>query len=760
MSNSIFFLVCSLLTAAFLWPSEGAIHGSGLYLAVAWLLVGGLVLSQSRPFAAMASLRAWLPVPMLLVGFWVSTWHVFAIHGDRRSALNLAFEWSAIGMAWWLVRQMNATRVRLLLLLIAGLAVGVSVFGIVQYHVSNQKQAEWYLAKRVALGTANPTARVAIESDLQRAGIPSDGASRELFERRLLSSSEPVGPFALANTLGGVLSVAFVLLMAGVLHEVDVRDRTGILFWFSCLLLMAIVGYCLVLTKSRTAWVGSLAGIMFLFSLRIGSLRLWLQRATLVGLAVGIAAVVGVVSGAVDREVVMESPKSLQYRLFYWMGAAGVIAESPVYGAGPGNFRQSYLAYKVPGSSEEILDPHNIFVDAWCSAGVTGFLSIVLMTIGVVWQGRRVTALAADSSSQNSADPSSFGRHAAETKLLSGNSAIASGLTLIKAVMAGAGLVLIWRWVNGGVLWDTGSDFFLSENQILIVPVAASIGVLMLCCSVRIPAKAARPACVCLLVHLLGAGGLQISICGMLLLVLHAISLQDDDSLVENQVNSAWLRRTALAGVLIMLFGIIYSGLVPVVQSEHYRQVAAARASFGDENAAGAAYRDAIASDSLSVDSRQQNAEFLAYSFLTALGQYAPAKGVSGLTPALEKQYAACMKACAELIDADRRGVRGYLIRGQIQQAKGSVCSGTSELQNAVSDLTHVLDIYPTNAKVWAELALLCQMNGNTVGSQAAAKRALEQEKINRDWGHADRYLNADVVKRLRRVSSGVTDSR
>ena len=85
-----------------------------------------------------------------------------------------------------------------------------------------------------------------------------------------------------------------------------------------------------------------------------------------------------------DREVLTQSTMSLRYRWEYWQGAWGVITggatsvwqalSSPFFwwGVGPGNFGGPYLKYKLPQSSEEILDPHNLFLEVWATAGVLG----------------------------------------------------------------------------------------------------------------------------------------------------------------------------------------------------------------------------------------------------------------------------------------------------------------------------------------------------------------------------------------------------
>ena len=86
----------------------------------------------------------------------------------------------------------------------------------------------------------------------------------------------------------------------------------------------------------------------------------------------------GLATGRLDREVLTQSTLSMRYRWEYWQGAWRVItapAQPPAIstfwaGVGPGNFGPHYLLHKLPESSEEIHDPHNLFLEVWATAGV------------------------------------------------------------------------------------------------------------------------------------------------------------------------------------------------------------------------------------------------------------------------------------------------------------------------------------------------------------------------------------------------------
>jgi hypothetical protein len=123
-----------------------------------------------------------------------------------------------------------------------------------------------------------------------------------------------------------------------------------------------------------------------------------LWAAGLGGLGVVTALVVaGLATRRLDQEVMTQSAMSLRYRWEYWQGAWGVITggattlmsvlSSPIFwaGVGPGNFAGPYLKHKLPQSSEEILDPHNLFLEVWATAGFWALLALVAALLWGLW---------------------------------------------------------------------------------------------------------------------------------------------------------------------------------------------------------------------------------------------------------------------------------------------------------------------------------------------------------------------------------------
>ncbi len=750
------FCVVALLTAGFLWPSEAAMHGNGLHLAAFWLALAAIhpVFEARFGFAdrfgsgvAMVGSRrqSWLTAGMVLLiaGFWLSTWNVFHVSGDRRAALNLAFEWSGIFAAGWLLSRLASAvggRERLVSVLV-GLAAGLSLLGVWQHFWLYDMQAEWYRGLTGAAGaeTRDSAASGAFAAtdagaELQLSGVPMDKEGRELFERRLLSSSEPYGTFSLANTLGGMLAVAMVIVLSVVasLFRNSAARRWGLLVLLAAAALA--IAYCLMLTKCRTAWVGTVVGTLAVIlaqSAGRNRRRVW---TAVVGVCIvaASAAGIGIAAGVIDKEVVLEAPRSLQFRLFYWTGAARVIGENPIFGSGPGNFRQRYLIHKPVQSSEEILDPHNILLDAWSSAGLIGLAGLLIVFGAVVWQ------LACGDPDDGTPGEAALVRPA--TFCMSGRLTAA-------AVCAGWGMHwLIQEFAVGA--WDA------SQTVALAVPACAAAMALAARRGLPCSRATAAAAALTLFVHLLGAGGLQISAVGLLLVLLVSLAMpltRRTTTREFSRVSTAWTA-TRSVGFAGLATATVVAGVIPVQISNFWLLRGDYAAGNRDNGTAETAWQRAAEADSIAVIPRQRLAEAATYRLM------AQAYGAAGVARAeaveefqetvvsdgLAEVGRQSLAACEALIRNDEWHLAGYHFRArqyQILAAHTDVPQRKQQhLLAAIADQRRVLEAYPSNGTYWMELAAMYQAAEQPEQASVTAARSLEIDDINRQWGHLDRF--------------------
>lgn len=358
-------------------PSEAAVQqGAGAVLGILWLLLLAAWLA-SRLLAGERSVRAgWTMLALLLFLALHSLSGLVAMQtGNARYALNALWQWLTFGVLFFLARQTLAAPVaaRATVAVMLALAVSLSSMGLQQYFIEL------------------PGNRAAFERDpegtIEQTGIdapPGSPARRQLVDR--IYSLEPMGTFALTNSLAGFLAPLLVLTTGVGLANRE-RLRQDSRFLAGCLASVLLVATCLLLTKSRAALLATLGGAVLVVlgagpqrrSLRQGRLALLIG-----GLIVLLALVAGVIAvGGLDLQVLSEAPKSVLYRLEYWQATAHLIARYPWFGCGPGNFQSAYSRFKLPQASETISDPHNFLLEIWATAGTPAVLAF--LALGTVY---------------------------------------------------------------------------------------------------------------------------------------------------------------------------------------------------------------------------------------------------------------------------------------------------------------------------------------------------------------------------------------
>ena len=365
-------LTAALIVARMFWPGElvreehsasGSSWIAALFVALGLALASMLVGGRARVRWSGADGAFYLL--MFLVGL------SSARGAERRVAINLAWEWGGVAIAYFLARTLPRSRAETTTLLgaIMATAVAISAYGLYQATVELPADRAYYRAHKAEA--------------LKIAGVMPGTPEQAMFEARLLASNEATSTFALANSLAGFLVGPAVLGLAIGLEALRRRERgdsPGVALLLGALPWLVILA-CLLLTKSRSATLGLAAGAGVLAWRARGRLPgrtiavVGVGGIALVGLFVG----AGVASGRLDREVVTQATLSFRYRLEYWRGAWGVLTEEPGAfwrGVGPGNFGGAYLRHKLPEASEEVADPHNLLLEAWTTAGLFAALAL------------------------------------------------------------------------------------------------------------------------------------------------------------------------------------------------------------------------------------------------------------------------------------------------------------------------------------------------------------------------------------------------
>lgn len=387
--------------------STSVFEGSALPQNMAWILLAILVsldqLASQRRFAlskvevsVLLAVAVWMIVVTLRAGSsfnprtgWHGCWHMLsaiALYYAIRSLILSAKERSvAIGLV---------------------LAGALTLSGVGVYQVTSafpEMRAEYQ---------RDPDATIA-KMQLE---APAGSPARKRLEDRL-NSPEPYATFSLANSLAALLSGALVISIGSLgfaalqsavpnfaslskanartnspasnsqLHRFQ-RGRWSVIALTAVCLLLGIVWF---LTRSRVAYlaVPTAIGALILGTLwQYGKPGQFLSNSKAVRwikLAAVCVFVIGVVGAGWmwkrDPLVFTEATKSLAFRMDYWKATTAMIADSPLFGVGLGNFQAIYPQYMLPKASETIADPHNWILDiaSTCSLPIAIVIVVCLM---------------------------------------------------------------------------------------------------------------------------------------------------------------------------------------------------------------------------------------------------------------------------------------------------------------------------------------------------------------------------------------------
>jgi len=738
------FFVGVLVVARYFVPAESAALGETLWIVQFWLM-GAVVwqwLAARNEIPRRRFDRLDVAICLLIGGHVLSAVVVLAGEGDRRAALNMLWEWVGIGTAMFMIRevvQRPAERTRLLSLVVVA-TITLSGLGIWQHHVwypSVSSKLREFDELRATPATSRPEAQrreqrlIQLRRELGAQITDADQTSSQLMRARVAASTEPIGRFALANTFAGLLVVG-LLLATWQLHGLRLSEaRTW--RWIIAALLLLATAYCFWLTKSRTALLGLLAGL-FVWGGISWRARRWsrgIGRATLI-VAIGLVGLPLIASftGGLDRQVVTEAPKSLQYRWEYWTATGAVICEAPLLGVGPGNFRQAYLKHKLPGSSEEVLDPHNLLLDVWANGGllaVSGLLLLIAIMGREIWRLMRLApATAKDEEPNDVAAPVSF----------------FSRPGIVCGCIGLAGLAVAWFVSLMSGSGDDGRTWMLA------------IGWCVVCLIWPVHQSTSQPvigaALVALLTHLLGAGGIAMPAITQTLLLLAACLVVNPASNRTHRIQPEWSalpqplpwRPMATAGLALCLaMACAFSATLPV--SSARTQTAIGRAILaegGDASSAIRSFEAAIDADPLAAEPWQD----LAMAHATAWRRLA-----SSDSDAFDN----AVKAQREAIRLNPRSATAWRLLGDLWWGRYQTTVDRAAADQALRAYGRAAALYPHQARLQAHLAMSARAASSPQIARQAARKAIHLDDANRKQGHIDRYLPDAVREEIENIA-------
>jgi O-antigen ligase len=774
-------ILWGLLIARWLTPTEGTVQGDTLWLTSLTLAAAaGFCWWMSRVSLERFRFGKLDAAVWLLCGSHIlSSLVVIMTEGNKRSATNMLWEWLGIAVTFSLLRQTITAESRARFLQTAVVVVAaLACYGIWQpafWYPSQLREYENLRAELTAVESSSELSpqeqakrRLELRAEFVSRGIPLSGPSLQLFERRLRDSKEPLGFFALTNTFAAFMATSLVLLAGAMLRELlpkdaasrasPERNNRGLLCALGIALLL--VAYCLLLTKSRSAWGGTLVGMATLVLLLLATsnsgaaFRKLIPIIAIGAVAMMVIAGVAIASGALDVEVLTEASTSLFYRLEYWTSTWDVIQDNPVFGTGPGNFRDHYLRFKLPQSSEEISDPHQFILDVAANAGLVGLIglgAVFAVVASLAWPVCKSDRSAATSGSTVAAS-------LPPSEKTSARGAIGVATLIIFAggwLFSGA---LEWNVLCVGILAIV-IDFLLVKSLLRSSPDANRTPA-----SLTIPPVALIASLVAVFVHLSAAGGIAMPAVIGLALVLAAVLQVDSDQerrpngdhekapegndaartgtesyAATGSYNTGLWLGVALASGLAAV-GCTTTAFSPVMRSTSLFQLGDYEAVTGQPiRRVVGHYRDAAEADNLSPEPHLRLSQFY-------LHQWKQTRDSTYFEQSIEHATK------ARSLSPNSPQVAHEIGYAWLVRASGDASGNASA--TAVAELQHALEMYPTQPTWTAETVQALELAGESSKAAELARRALELEKINRAAGHVDRYLADDLLIEVKRLAN------
>lgn len=358
--------------------------GRTLLLDLVALVAGGIALATRAGHAQRRGPSAGIEWGLLL--FAVAALVACLAAGEKRAAVNAALDAvAALVTAVALVRLLDAPwRIGLALVVLLATSTA-NVADCVDDRRSAAQTRANYLDHREEIWASQ--------------GVPLDAPQVELFERRMLAD-EASGFFAHSNVAGGYLLlgllVALGMTFACVAElrrgkaktpaaaDAPVVPVAGSLLGAGGLAVASAVA--IWLTRSTGALVAAGLGVV-LVAVRVPLAGWWMRhrRGVFVG---GMAAVVAVAAAVVGFGLARGTlpHPSLAFRWQYWAASAGMFRDHLLTGVGPENFGNVYTQYKSIAASEEVKNPHDLFVQLATEYGGLGLLAGLIMLAGGAWR--------------------------------------------------------------------------------------------------------------------------------------------------------------------------------------------------------------------------------------------------------------------------------------------------------------------------------------------------------------------------------------
>lgn len=189
----------------------------------------------------------------------------------------------------------------------------------------------------------------------------------------------PAAFFDDPNYLAAFLSLGLIAA-AGKL----VRSRRAL----DALVWVVAAGACaggLLVTFSRTGWVGALVGLVLLVLMTPPPRRRWFLLAMVTLAVLGVALAPGQFTSRLASIGDVKGDTSVGTRYLMFASTVDIIRDNWVFGTGLSAYDKAYPAYRRQGALMSILKPHQLPLAMWAEMGLPGLLAELAIVFAVIW---------------------------------------------------------------------------------------------------------------------------------------------------------------------------------------------------------------------------------------------------------------------------------------------------------------------------------------------------------------------------------------
>jgi len=210
----------------------------------------------------------------------------------------------------------------------------------------------------------------------------STGLYLPTWEWSVLETRRVTSFFTSPNALGLLIGPIFIFYFGWLMYSIKQRDPNAMLRFFQLTVLL-IGATAIRYSVSRGAMIAIGFGLLYLLW------RSWSKKGVLV-IACGLLLVAVLIPGVRTqvRGIASFQVDSGQSRLALYTGTIELLKQSPLAGLGLASFADRFEEVRQGGFTEELIYPHNIFLNFWSETGLIGLVALcwfIFICVKISW---------------------------------------------------------------------------------------------------------------------------------------------------------------------------------------------------------------------------------------------------------------------------------------------------------------------------------------------------------------------------------------